>query len=64
VKPARSKPRAPAKLEVVLEGDRRLAEDLILEVRALAERYGLEVPTAKIVTSRPATRARPAKGGR
>lgn len=55
---------AAARLEVVLDGDRRLAEDLILEVRALAERYGLEVPTAKVVAPRPALRARAPKRGR
>ncbi len=55
--PAKPKhPASRARLEVVLAGDRRLAENVILEVRALAERYGLEVPEAKVVRE---TAARP-----
>jgi len=33
------------KLKIVVKGDRRLAENVILEVRALGRRYGLGTPT-------------------
>jgi hypothetical protein len=36
-------------LSVALTGDQRLAENLILEVRALASRYGLGIPTVRVV---------------
>lgn len=36
-------------LKVVLAGDQRLAENVILEVRALARRYGLEVPSVRVM---------------
>lgn len=49
------------RIEVVLAGDRRLAEEVVLEVQALAQRYGLEVPSATI-TSQAA--AKPKKRGR
>lgn len=49
------------RFEVAIAGDRRLAEEVILEVQALAQRYGLEVPSATI-TSR--TAAKPKKRGR
>jgi len=45
----RTKPRAPMQLSVGLTGDQRLAENLILEVRAIAKRYGLETPNVEIV---------------
>ena len=44
----RKKPGAPMELKVVLTGDRRLTEDLILEVRALAHRFGLEIPNVSV----------------
>ncbi len=40
---------APMQLSVALTGDQRLAENLILEVRAMAKRYGLEIPSVEIV---------------
>jgi translation elongation factor EF-Tu-like GTPase len=40
-------------LKIDLAGDRRLAEDVILEIRALAQRFGLEAPQVSVV-SRPA----------
>ena len=45
----RTKPRALMQLSVGLTGDQRLAENLILEVRAIAKRYGLETPNVEIV---------------
>jgi hypothetical protein len=33
---------------VVLRGDRRLAENVILEVRAIAQRCGLEPPSVQV----------------
>ena len=52
------------RLELVIEGDRRLAEDVILEVRALAKRYGLEVPTARVRAERSQPRRRVTTRGR
>jgi hypothetical protein len=49
---SRKKPDAPMELKVVLKGDRRLAENMILEVRAIARRFGLEIPNIS-VTGRP-----------
>jgi hypothetical protein len=37
-------------ISVALTGDRRLTENLIHEVRAVAERYGLAVPSIEIVS--------------
>jgi hypothetical protein len=42
-------PRVPMQMSVALIGDQRLAENLILEVRALAKRYGLEIPSVEVV---------------
>lgn len=61
----------PMRLEVVIKGDRRLAENVILEVRAVARRYGLEIPTIQVM-QRPsvgpkaklASRRRPRPGAR
>jgi hypothetical protein len=36
-------------LRVVVAGDRRVTENLILEVRAFAQRFGLEMPGIKII---------------
>jgi hypothetical protein len=36
-------------LSVALTGDQRLAENVILEVQAMARRHGLEVPTIRVV---------------
>jgi hypothetical protein len=42
-------------LKVVLDGhDKRLAENVMLEVRALARRCGLEVADVKVVSRRAA----------
>lgn len=35
---------------VDVAGDRRVAEDVILEVRALAQRFGLEPPQVRVVS--------------
>jgi hypothetical protein len=45
----RKSSRSRMQLEVVLTGDQRLAENVILEVRALAKRYGLGVPSVKVM---------------
>jgi hypothetical protein len=45
----RKTPNAPTQMSVALTGDPRLAESLILEVRAMAKRYGLEIPSVEIV---------------
>lgn len=42
-------PDAPMQMSVALTGDQRSAESLILEVRAIAKRYGLEIPSVEIV---------------
>jgi hypothetical protein len=44
----RKKSGASMELSVVLRGDRRLAENVILEVRAIAERCGLEPPSIRV----------------
>jgi hypothetical protein len=36
-------------LEIAMTGDRRLAENVILEVRALAHRYGLQMPSVRVM---------------
>ena len=41
-----------AELRIGLAGDQRVAEEVILEVRALAQRYGLEMPEARVVKVR------------
>jgi hypothetical protein len=41
--------RPPMQLSVALTGDQRLTENLILEVRAMARRYGLETPNIEVV---------------
>jgi hypothetical protein len=45
----RKKPDAPMELRVVLTGDRRATENLILEVRAIARRCGLEMPSVQVI---------------
>ena len=40
---------APLQLKVALKGDQRLVENVILEVRAIAQRYGLEIPSVSVV---------------
>ena len=48
------KPKArPMQLSVVLKGDQQFAENVILEVKALARRHGLEIPTIKIKRKSP-----------
>jgi hypothetical protein len=42
-------PHAPMQMSVALTGDQRSAESLILEVRAMAKRYGLEMPSVEVV---------------
>lgn len=54
------KSREPMQLSVALTGDQRVTENVILEVRALAQRFGLEVPNIKVVRQR-ATGAKTAK---
>jgi hypothetical protein len=44
----RKKLGAPMVLKVILKGDRRMAESVILEVRAAAKRCGLEIPSIQI----------------
>jgi hypothetical protein len=39
----------PMQLKVVLKGDQRLAENLIIEVRAIAKRHGLEDPGVSVM---------------
>jgi hypothetical protein len=40
---------APKELQVTLRGDRRVAENLILEVRALAQRCGLDIAEVAVI---------------
>jgi hypothetical protein len=46
------KSRAPMQLSLALTGDQRFTENVILEVRALAQRFGLEIPSIKVVRRR------------
>jgi hypothetical protein len=48
-KVTKKKSRPPMQLSVALTGDQRLTENLILEVRAMAKRYGLETPNIEVV---------------
>ena len=58
------KPSGPGmQLKIDLAGDRRLAEDVILEVRALAQRLGLEPPQVRVV-NRPAVGPKTRKSAR
>ena len=43
------KSRTPMQLSVALTGDQRLTQNLILEVRAMAKRYGLETSNIEVV---------------
>jgi hypothetical protein len=45
----KKKPRAPMQMSVALTGDQRFAQNVILEVRAMAKRYGLEIPSVEVV---------------
>ena len=38
----------PVQLKIVLRGDRRLAESVILEIREAALRCGLEIPSIQV----------------
>jgi hypothetical protein len=58
----RKKPGTPIELKVVLTGDRRVAENMILEVRAIAQRFGLEIPNIS-VTGRSAAGPKAEKSG-
>jgi hypothetical protein len=61
------KSRAPMELRVALVGDQRLTENVIVEVRSVARRYGLEIPSIRIVRKPPirpkdgSLRSRPVK---
>jgi hypothetical protein len=44
----RKKSAAPTQMKVALRGDQRMAENFILEVRAMAERCGLEISSVQI----------------
>ena len=45
-------------LKVVLRGDQRLAENVILEVRAMAKRRGLESPQISVMREWSVARSR------
>jgi hypothetical protein len=45
----RNKPGAPMEFRVALTGDRRTVESLILQVRAIAQRCGLEIPSVQVI---------------
>jgi hypothetical protein len=45
----RKKSNAPMELRVAFTGDRRATENLILEVRAIAQRCGLEMPSVQVI---------------
>jgi hypothetical protein len=36
-------------LSLVIAGDRRLAENVVVEVRAIAQRLGMEIPKIEVV---------------
>jgi hypothetical protein len=44
---------APIELSVAVTGDQRVTENVILEVRAIARRLGLEIPSVKIMREPP-----------
>ena len=46
---------APPRIELSGDLDRRSAESLSLEIRALAKRHGLEIRDVRVVTSSPET---------
>jgi hypothetical protein len=48
-------PAPPPRIELSGDLDRRSAEALSLEIRALAKRHGLEVRDVRVVTSSPET---------
>jgi hypothetical protein len=56
----RKKSPTPIQIDLLLKGDKRLAENVKLEVCALAERYGLEIPSVRVL-NRPAVRPKRAK---
>jgi hypothetical protein len=45
----RKKSDAPMEFRVVLAGDRRVTENFILEIRAIAQRCGLEMPSVQVI---------------
>jgi len=46
----RKKSAASTQMKVTLRGNQRTAENFILEVRAIAERCGLEIPSVQIIS--------------
>ena len=50
------------RLEIVVDGNRRLAEEVIVEVQSLAKRYGLALPDPTVV-AQPASRPKGKKRG-
>ena len=40
----------PSVLTVALTGDRAMVENVILEVRALAQKFGLEIPDVTVIS--------------
>ncbi len=48
-RPKRSQSSGPAQLEIDLDGDRRLAENVIEEVRAAARSLGLEIADVQVI---------------
>jgi hypothetical protein len=45
----RKKSDSSMELRVALTGDQRVTENLILEVRALAQHFGLEIPSIQVL---------------
>jgi hypothetical protein len=45
----RKKSGPPMEFRVAVTGDRRMVENLILEVRAIAERCGLQIPNVEVI---------------
>ena len=63
---SKATPKTPSamQLSVALKGDQRLTENLIVEVRAMAKRYGLAPPSVEVVRKSrmgPKTRLTPAR---
>jgi|RhiMethySRZTD1v2_1073278.scaffolds.fasta_scaffold295558_2 hypothetical protein len=40
---------SPVQMNLIVRGDKRVAENIIIEVRAIAERRGLEIPSVRVV---------------
>jgi hypothetical protein len=52
----KGQPSSPMQLKIGVAGDRRLTENVILEMRAAAERIGLDISNIEVVGQAPSGR--------